>query len=158
MKNLQQLVQWTRIGLVSAFLIVVIFELALGGLAISSEYSILSIHKSLNISMWKNVLGLSLIIMEIIISELMYKKKLEYVALFESLDVKLKYFRKAFSFKMLFGALTGIVAMVAYSLTENLIWFLPWIMVLYTLSKSFPFKWTMVHAMNIQDEEDKKLF
>jgi hypothetical protein len=158
MKNLQQLVQWTRIGLVSAFLIVVIVELALGALAISGEYSILSIHKSLNISMWKNVLGLSLIIVEIIISELMYKKKLEYVALFESLEEKLKYFSKAFSFKMLFGALTGIVAIIAYSLTENLIWFLPWIMVLYTLSKSFPFKWTLVHAMQIENEEHRELF
>lgn len=158
MKNLQQLVQWTRIGLVSAFLLVVIVELALGGLAISGEYSILSIHKSLNISMWKNVLGLSLIIVEIVISEMMYKKKLEYVALFESLEDKLKYFKKAFSFKMLFGALIGIVALLAYSLTENMIWFLPWIMVLYTLSKSFPFKWTLVHAMQIENEEDRELF
>lgn len=158
MKNLQQLVRLTRIGLVSAFWIVIIAELLLGALAISGEYSILSIHKSLNISMWKNVLGLSLIIVEIVISELMYKKKLEYVALFESLEEKLKYFRKAFSFKMLFGALTGIVSILAYSLTENLIWFLPWIMVLYTLSKSFPFKWTLVHAMQIDNEEDRELF
>ncbi|BAX82683.1 hypothetical protein [Labilibaculum antarcticum] len=158
MKNLQQLVQWTRIGLVSAFLLVVIVELALGGLAISGEYSILSIPKSLNISMWKNVLGLSLIIVEIVISEMMYKKKLEYVALFESLEDKLKYFKKAFSFKMLFGALIGIVSLLAYSLTENMIWFLPWIMVLYTLSKSFPFKWTLVHAMQIENEEDRELF
>ncbi|MUP38609.1 hypothetical protein [Labilibaculum euxinus] len=158
MKNLQQLVQWTRFGLVSAFFIVLIVELTLGVLAISGEYSILSIHKSLNISIWKNILGIFLIIVEIIISEMMYKKKLEYVGLFETLEEKLKYFRKAFSFKMLFGALTGIVAMLAYSLTENLIWFLPWIMALYTLSKSFPFKWTLVHAMQIENEEDRELF
>jgi hypothetical protein len=158
MKNLQQLVQWTRFGLVAAFFIVVIAELALGMLAIGDQYSILSIHKKLNISMWKNILGFSLIVVEIIISEMMYKKKLEYVGMFESLEEKLKYFRKAFSFKMIFGALTGFIALLAYSFTQNMIWFLPWIMVLYTISKSFPFKWTLVHAMQIENEEDRELF
>ena len=158
MKNLQQLVQWTRFGLVSAFFIVVIVELLFGVLAISGEYSILSIHKDFNIPIWKNIIGISLIVIEIILSEMMYKKKLEYVSLFDSLEEKLKYYRKAFSVKMIFGGLTGIITLLAYSYTQNLMWFLPWIMVLYTLSKSFPFKWTLVHAMNIENEEHKELF
>ena len=158
MKNLQQLVQWTRIGLVSAFLIVIIVELVLGTLAIGGEFSILEIHEKLNIPIWKNIFGFSLIIVEIVLSEMMYKKKLEYVGLFESLEEKLKYFKIAYSVKILFGALTGIIALIAYSLTQNIIWFLPWIVILYSMSKMFPFKWTLVHAMNIQKEDDRELF
>lgn len=158
MKNLQQLVQWTRIGLVLAFFIVIIVELVLGALAISGEYPVLEIHGNLNIPIWKNLLGFSLIIVEIVLSEMMYKKKLEYVGLFESLEEKLKYFRKAYNIKILFGALTGLVTLLAFSLTQNIIWFLPWIVILYTMSKMYPFKWTLVHAMNIQNEEDRELF
>ncbi|MBL4560296.1 MAG: hypothetical protein JKX79_04860 [Labilibaculum sp.] len=158
MKNLQQLVQWTRIGLVSAFFIVVIMELVMGTLAISGEYPILKIHENLNIPIWKNLLGFSLIIVEIVLSEMMYKKKLEYVGLFESLEEKLKYFKKVYTVKILFGALTGLVSLLAFSLTQNIIWFLPWLTILYTMSKMFPFKWTLVHAMNIQNEEDRELF
>ncbi|PKQ64181.1 hypothetical protein BZG02_04975 [Labilibaculum filiforme] len=158
MKNLQQLVQWTRFGLVSAFFIVVIIELELGVLAVSENYSFININDHFNLPIWKNVIGISMLIVEIILSEMIYKKKLEYVSLYDSLEEKLKYFRKAYSFKMIFSALAGLVSLLAYTYTQDLVWFLPWIMVLYTLSKSYPFKWTLVHAMQIENEEHRELF
>lgn len=157
MKNLQNLVHWTRIGLIGLFSLGMIAELTLGVMAINKELPLFP-NTSYSFKVWMNVIGVVLLFVELFLVRLIYRSRLEYIHLLDSLEEKLKKFSQLVAFGLLVMILTGITALFAYAVTNELIWFFPWMIVLYILGKHFPFKLTMIHELNIVDDEERELF
>ena len=157
MKNLQELVRWTRYGLAGLFTLGMLGELILGVMAINNDFPFLE-NTNYSFKTWVNLLGVLLLLLELFMVRLLYKSQLEYIHLMDNLEGKLKKYGQLSAFGLLALVLTGITALFGYTITNELMWFLPWLLILYIIGWCFPFKLTMIHQLKIEDEEEKELF
>jgi hypothetical protein len=157
MKNIQNLVLWTRFGLLFIFFAFVIAEFALGMLTLSDE-NILRYSTDLYFSDWIDGVGLTLVVLQIILATILYRISMKPLPNTDQLHEKIKIFSRAYSLRILLISLAGITSLFSYYLTHQLFWFLPWLIVLYVMGKNYPFKLTLFHEMKIVDEDERSMF
>nr|WP_320119244.1 hypothetical protein [uncultured Marinifilum sp.] len=157
MKELQALVRWTRLGLVSLFIMVITLELILGVFVIENDINSPFISDT-SFDYIINFLGVLIVMAEIFSVGLLYRKRTSYIKLLDNLEVKLKEFGKAYLAYLLFSGLGGLTALLGYFCTQELLWFIPWLIMLYCMGKNYPFKINLIHNMAVVKEEERELF
>ncbi|MGQ1909495.1 hypothetical protein ACT3CE_06865 [Marinifilum sp. RC60d5] len=157
MNELQSLVRWTRLGLVSLFVMIITLELVLGVFVIENEISS-PIVSDTTFDYIINLLGVLIVMAEIFSVGLLYRKRKKYIQLLDNLETKLKEFGKAYLANMFFSGLGGVAALLGYFCTHELLWFVPWLIMLYCMGKNYPFKINLIHNMSVVKDEEKELF
>ncbi|WP_372753289.1 hypothetical protein [Labilibaculum sp.] len=157
MKNIKTLVLWTRFSLLFIFFAFVIAEFTLGMLTLRDE-NMLHYSTNLSFSKWMDGIGITLVAIEIILATILYRISMKNLPKTNELSEKIKIYSKAYSLKILLISLAGITALFSYYITQQLFWFLPWLIVLYVMGKNYPFRLTLLHEMSITDEDERSMF
>lgn len=154
MKNLQQLVYWTRIALITVCVVALLTELCLGVIVIDRA----KFRLDFNFGMIAKIILGGLIFAELIVAMLLYKSRVKYIQLLDKLEDKIIAFTRIYLVRAILFLLAGFTSLLGYVLSENLLWLFPWMIVLYMFGKAFPFRLNLFHEMNLIDQKERDLF
>jgi len=154
---MKKLVEKTMLGLLVLFSIAICIQFVLGVYIIHNELSF-PFKSAISFGFVINVLGLVLITGVLLAAELLYRSRVSYIKLLEDLEEKLKKFRKAYFFSIFLACMAGVASLLAYLITKDFFWFIPWFITLYIIGKNFPYKITLLQEMEIENEDERRLF
>jgi len=154
---MKKLVEKTMLGLLALFIIAICIQFALGVYIIYNELNF-PLKSVISFGFVINILGFILISGILVAADLLYRSRLTYIKLLDSLEVKLQQFRKAYFFSLFLACSAGITSLLAYSITKEFFWFLPWFITLYIMGKNFPYKISLLQDIEIEREEERRLF
>ncbi|PXY02822.1 hypothetical protein DF185_01655 [Marinifilum breve] len=157
MNELKTFVQWTRIGLLALFVIAVGIELSFGILLSYYEFEPPFLIQE-NERLWFNVAGGIIILLEVVAGWILYRRKIKYIQILDRLEEKLKIFGRIYSIQLLLVSKGGVTALLIFGITQDILWYFPWLICMYVIGKNFPFNLNLFHAMGIEEEEERKLF
>ncbi|MFA8435533.1 MAG: hypothetical protein ACEPOZ_13525 [Marinifilaceae bacterium] len=157
MEETKNYVRWSLLGLQGMFFAWVLAEVVLGLISVYSQYHSDAEFFQFDGSLILRILLGVMVIAMFLMGHFSYRRRMRFMQLDWGVVQKMNWYRKAFVGKMMFFSMAGFLTLVGYLYSHFMLWLMPWILSLYLIGRSFPFKPVISMELQLNEEEREML-